>query len=221
MPNVLDLIGSLPGKSAIVVRHAERFDIVGPDAYWTTGLTGRGMAQASEFGRTLAAHANSYRVYYSPVKRCQQTAEAIASSLAGSGKSVAPVQPEKLLGVSYIQVDIPRGFEEADRHGDDFIRAWFSGLVAPEIFKPLADARNDHIEYLQAKLGECNAPRHLDIHITHDWNINVLREGIFGLRHEDAGWPGFLSGIAFSEEEGRIRAYVRDNGRTISAAIPL
>jgi hypothetical protein len=94
-------------------------------------------------------------------------------------------------------------------------------LVPPEIFKPLADACDDHIEYLMAKLGSARGEKHLDIHVTHDWNLNVLREGIFGLRHEDAGWPGFLSGMLFSECDGGLTAYVQHNDDTVKRVICL
>lgn len=194
MPNILELMKSHTIPSAIVIRHAQRHEICGAEGYWTCGLTEAGIEAAAEFGRHLAGSFDSYRIFYSPVKRCQQTAEAIASQLDGKVLSVAP---DRLLGVSYIRVDIPRGFTEADSY-PDFIRDWFDGRVPQEIFKPLAETRDEHIAYLRAKLGECSVPGNLDIHITHDWNINVLREGIFGLRHEDIGWPDFLEGLVFS-----------------------
>ena len=206
MQNVFDLIHSPSILSAIVIRHAQRYEICGAEDYWTCGLTEAGTEAANEFGRHLNGSFDSYRIFYSPVKRCQQTAESIASQLDGKVMSLAP---EKMLGVSYIRVDIPKGFTEADNY-PDFIRDWFDGRVPADIFKPLAETRDEHIAYMRSRLSEIERPHHLDIHVTHDWNINVLREGIFGLRHEDIGWPDFLSGLGFAREPGEIFALLFD-----------
>ncbi len=215
MSDVLEIIDSLPGHSAIVIRHAQRHDLCGPQSYWTCGLTARGQEQAREFGRKLAGRFPSFRIFHSPVKRCEQTALAVSEELG-----LDRVQPEKALGLSYLRVSVDEGFLEADRHSD-FIRAWFGGKVPPGIFMPLAEARDLQIAYLRTKIAETrgragngsradNGGRTLDIHITHDWNINVLREGIFGIRHEDAGWPGFLSGLAFHDGPEGMTAVLGD-----------
>ena len=120
------------------------------------------------------------------------------ASLVDSGKEVISINSELLLGVSYIQIDIIDGFAESDKYAPNFIRAWFDGNVDSKIFMPLHDTKRQHLDYFKEKFSTANDRRHLDIHVTHDWNINVLREGIFGLRHEDAGWPDFLSGLGFS-----------------------
>ncbi len=212
MQNVLDLLNGQSNLSAIVIRHAQRHEIVGAEGYWTCGLTAAGAEQAHEFGRSLAGRFSGYRIFHSPVKRCEQTALAIAHELG-----VKHVQPEKILGVSYIRVSVEEGFAEADRWGDNFLRKWFDGRVPAEIFMPLPEARDIQIAYLRSKLDEAPCGT-LDIHITHDWNINVLREGIFGLRHEDLGWPDFLSGLALSRESGLTTATLAD-GKSIRKKI--
>ncbi len=221
--NALDILSKrlVPEPAAMIVRHAERFPICGGDAYWTTGLTDAGLAQARAFGDSLAPLIESCRLFYSPVKRCQQTAEGISAALAESGRKVISVLPEPQLGVFYIRTGVLEGFKEADRHGDNFIRAWFDGKVPSEIFLPLAESMDMQLRYLHSTLAYSPSMGHLDIHITHDWNINVLREGIFRIRHEDSGWPGFLSGMVFSRNENGLTAYVHDGGRMLTAAIPL
>ena len=207
MSNVLDIINNLSGQSAIVIRHAQRQEMCGAQGYRTCGLTARGKEQASEFGRALAGHFSSCRIFHSPVKRCEQTALAISRELG-----VERVHSEKALGVSYIRVSVEEGFAEADRHGNNFLRAWFSGRVPVEMFMPLAEARDMQIAYLKSKMAD-NGGRTLDIHITHDWNINILREGIFGIRHEDAGWPDYLSGLGFTRGPRGLVAILGDGTR--------
>ena len=214
--NILSVMEEMPGQSAIVIRHAERYEICSAEEYWTCGLTDAGIRQAINFGREIAEYHESYRLFYSPVKRCQETAENIMASLEKSGKTIQLIEPEKILGVSYIQIDIIDGFHEADKFGNDFIRAWFDGLVDSSFFMPLHETKHEHVNYLHEKFSTMQGKRHMDIHVTHDWNINVLREGIFGLRHEEAGWPGFLSGLGFSAKP--FRAFV-DNGRILTKTI--
>ena len=198
MSNVLHLIDALPSPSAIVIRHAQRYDICEPNDYWECGLTDTGMKQATDFGISIAEHFDSYRLFFSPVKRCQQTAENIMASLAAAEKNVISINSELLLGVSYIQIDIVDGFKEADKHIPNFIREWFDGKIDPKVYMPLHETKEQHLAYFREKFSTASDGRHLDIHVTHDWNINVLREGIFGLKHEDAGWPDFLTGLGFS-----------------------
>jgi hypothetical protein len=206
MSNVLDIINNLPGQSAIVIRHAERFAIKGNDAHFTTGLTDKGLEDAFDFGASLP-HFDRYRLFHSQAKRCRQTAERICEALEVAGKNAAIVGQEEVIGVSYMLTDIHTAFDESERHGNEFIRAWFDGRLEPGIYKPLDETLEQHLGYLRASLL---ASRGLDIHVSHDWNINVLREGIFSLRHEDIGWPSYLSGVAFSLGPEGFTALVDD-----------
>ena len=219
MQTVLDMINGHSTQSAIVIRHAQRCELSDAKSYWTCGLTAAGIEQAREFGRKLAGRFPCFRIFHSPVRRCEQTALAISEEIG-----VDRVHPEKELGLSYLRVSVDEGFAEADKHGDNFIRAWFSGLVPQDIFMPLPEARDLQVAYLRLKLSEA-VEGTLDIHVTHDWNINVLREGIFGLRHEDAGWPGFLYGMMFSNGPKGLTASIHDGDsllvKNLSAASPL
>jgi broad specificity phosphatase PhoE len=215
---ILDLIGSLPGQSAIVVRHAERFAIKGNDAHYTTGLTDKGLADAFDFGNALPGHFGGYRLFHSEAKRCRQTAEQICRSLEFAGKEATVAGPSDIIGISYMLADIDTAFNESERHGNKFIRTWFDGRLEPGIFRALDETLAQHLDYLRSTLASSPG---LDIHVTHDWNINVLREGIFGLKHEDAGWPDFLSSMVFSGDNGTLTAHLQDRDRILSAAIPL
>ncbi len=207
MRNLLDSITDHSVQAAIVIRHAQRQYISGAEGYWTSGLTPAGKDQARDFGLSLAGRFPAYRLFHSPVKRCEQTALAVSEELG-----VDRVHPEKALGLSYLKVSVVEGFAEADKWGDNFLRQWFDGLVPQDIFMPLPEARDAQLAYLRQKLAEAR-PGTLDIHVTHDWNINILREGIFGLRHEDVGWPDYLSGLAFCSRPEGIVAVLEDGSR--------
>lgn len=196
MSNVLDLINNIPGQSAVVIRHAERPPILANNGHLMTGLTDKGLDDAFNFGSELSKFADNFRLFYSPPKRCCQTAEKIHEAFLKAGKKSALCGPEDQIGVSYMLVDIDSAFAESMAHGKDFIRTWFDGRLRPGVYKSLDETLEEHLDYLRHSL---NSTPGMDIHVTHDWNINVLREGIFGLRHEDVGWPGFLSGLVFSK----------------------
>jgi broad specificity phosphatase PhoE len=206
MSNVLDIINNLPGQSAIVIRHAERFAITGNDAHYSTGLTDKGLQDAFNFGASLPIFEN-YRLFHSQAKRCRQTAEKICEALELAGKKAAIVGQEDVIGISYMLTDIHTAFNESERHGNAFIRTWFDGRLEPGIYKPLDETLVQHLGYLRATMQSSQG---LDIHISHDWNINILREGIFKLRHEDIGWPGYLSGVVFSLGHEGLVAMVED-----------
>lgn len=208
MSNVLDIINNLPSQSAIVIRHAERFAIKGNDAHFTTGLTEKGLADAFDFGTRLPKFEN-YRLFYSQAKRCRQTAERICEALELAGRKATIKGQEDVIGVSYMLVDLDSAFNESERHGNKFIRTWFDGRLSAGIYKTLDESLAQHLDYLRFNLKSSQG---LDIHVTHDWNINVLREGIFKMRHEDIGWPGYLSGVAFSKSSDGLRAMVNEAG---------
>jgi len=194
--SVLNILESgVKPPTALVIRHAERFAIKGNDAHYSTGLTEKGLEDAFDFGSRMSPCFDSYRLFYSQAKRCRQTAERICEALKLAGKSATIIGPEDVIGVSYMLADLDAAFNESEKYGNKFIRAWFDGRLEPGIYKPLGESLAQHLGYLRTSL---QSSRGLDIHVTHDWNINVLREGIFKLRHEDIGWPVYLSGLVFS-----------------------
>ncbi len=197
MKSLLESITEHSFQSAIVIRHAERFAIKGNDAHYTTGLTDKGLLDASDFGNALPRHFGGYRLFHSEAKRCRQTAEQICRSLKSAGKDATIAGPSDVIGISYMLADINTAFNESERHGNKFIRTWFDGHLEPGIYMALDETLAQHLDYLRSTLASSPG---LDIHVTHDWNINVLREGIFGMKHEEAGWPGYLSGLAFARE---------------------
>jgi len=220
VPDILTILasGEVNLPAAIVMRHAERPAILANNGHYTTGLTEKGLEDAFIFGSGLSEYSESFKLYYSPVKRCLQTAEKIQEALLKAGKNAKLCGPEEKIGVSYMLVDIDSAFSEAMVHGDEFIRTWFDGGLRPGVYKPLDDTLAEHLDYLKNCL---DSTPEMSIHVTHDWNLNVLREGIFHLRHEDVGWPGFLSGLVFSKDNDIIHAMIKKNGETIIAAIPL
>lgn len=200
------------GPVAAVMRHAARHPIADPRRPELAELTADGCAAAEAFGAELG-NFSRVRLFHSPVKRCQQTAECIARGVAGIGGRAELVGAHPALGIDYI-----RDLAEAGRltaiHGDHFVRLWFEGQVPPSVIDPAPTLAALKLDFVCSQLAAA-APGTLDLHVSHDWNIIILREHLVGVRHEDAGWLTFLDGVAFRPSERGVRAIYREHVREI------
>jgi hypothetical protein len=203
---------NLPCRAAIMIRHSERPHIASAVGNHDVALTPAGIEAAARLGHTLSSRYKHIRLFHSPVLRCAQTAQSICEGAGPAGASATVHGPRNCLGGSYL-LDPTAALPLADELGSKFVRTWFSGGLPPAIIKSLAESLAEHTEYILAELGAPQAPASIDVHVTHDWNLMVLREGIFGIRYEEVGWPDYLDGIVFHEAEGRIVASYHDADR--------
>jgi hypothetical protein len=201
---------SAKGKSAAMLRHAARFPIVDPTQPTLAEITPEGATAAEQFGRRIAGF-EQVRLFHSPVKRCRQTAECIALGAQKAGITVEHLGPETALGVEYI-LDLAEAGRLTALHGDHFVRMWHDGQISAKVIRATKQIAETKLIYLARKLQEpCTAGQRLDLHLSHDWNILVLRELLLGVLHEEAGWLDFLDGIAFSLCADRLEARYRNH----------
>lgn len=216
---LLNTIRSLPAgaPAAVFLRHAERHPIVDPAEPTAAEITTEGAAAAEAFGAQLEGFA-CVRIFHSPVKRCRQTAECIARGATKAGHAVEIAGPEDALGVDYI-LDLKEAGRLTVLHGEHFVRLWFSGQVAGTVIREATQIAARKLAFLTRRLQEpCSGGRRLDLHVSHDWNIIVLRELMLDVRHEDVGWLNFLDGVAFAFVEQKLHAVYRS--QAISRALP-
>jgi broad specificity phosphatase PhoE len=212
---LLRTIHALPtdAPAAAFLRHAERHPIADVNDPAKAELTQRGWQAAEAFGAAIQGFAQ-VRLFHSPVKRCRQTAEAIAAGVTKRGGTVDLVGPENALGIDYI-LDLKEAGRLTLLHGDHFVRLWFAGEIAPPVIETAEKIAAYKLEHLTQRLQEpCAHGRRLDLHVSHDWNILVLRERLVGVRHEDAGWLNFLDGVAFAPVPGGLRTVYRNQAVT-------
>ena len=212
---LLETIRSLPsgGASAAILRHAARFPIADPSEPTLAEITPAGAAGAESFGARIAGF-DEMRIFHSPVKRCAQTAEKIARGARAAGLAVDVVVAQPALGVDYILDLVEVGRLNA-LYGDTFVRLWFSGRIPEAAILPAARIACTQLFFLTERLQEpCQRGRRLDLHITHDWNVIILRELMLGVRHEETGWLTYLDGLAFSCQADGLRVVYRDRTRT-------
>lgn len=201
---------------AAVMRHAARHPIVDPREPLAAELTTEGKRDAEAFGGRITGF-DRLRLFHSPVKRCQQTAEAVAAGAVRAGLAVELVGPQPDLGVAYILNQIETG-RLSGVHGEHFVRLWFTDQVSVEFIERAPAIIRRKVAYVAARLGETDAAagRRLDLHISHDWNVIILRELLLGVRHEEAGWASFLDGVAFTNEADALRAFYRDRTAVVA-----
>ncbi|HYB79469.1 MAG TPA: histidine phosphatase family protein [Thermoplasmata archaeon] len=184
-----------PDVAAIVIRHAERLPIPHARDLNYVGLTDSGVIAAEEMGRQLARYAG-IRILHSPVARCEQTALALSSGARTAGSTVFEIRSERRLGGSYL-IDRDSALRKADTLGTSFIREWFSGRLEPGLMLSLSESLRIHLDLMKERLGSTGLGPRLEVLVTHDWNVSVLREGFLGVRNEDVGWPEYLDGVSF------------------------
>lgn len=216
---LLETLRSLPtsAPAAVFLRHAEREPIVDSAEPTLAEITPAGAGAAEALGAQIRGF-GCVRLFHSPVKRCRQTAECLARGVSSTGCPVEIVGPEPALGIDYI-LDLKEAGRLTVLHGNHFVRLWFSGQVAPNVIHAAQRIATRKLAHLMRRLDEpCAQGRRLDLHVSHDWNIIVLRELVLGVRHEEAGWLGFLDGIAFAPVATGLQAVYRD--RTVTRSLP-
>lgn len=218
----LDLVGAKSNKSTMIplksfdnigqnqpivlmIRHAERFNIERMVDATQPTLTDKGKQDAYMLGQELSFLCPC-SIYYSPVKRCQETAEQINLGMQSSHCDSSIAGYHLTLGGPYIKGDWNAIASLVDRIGqNEFIRQWFNGSYPPDMILPLAEAADLQLSFL---IGQIKNNHRSSINITHDWNIMVLREYYLGIKHEDSGSPDFLDGLYL---------YKADNGISLNS----
>ena len=198
-------------RAALLVRHAERGPIVDVTRHEEILLTPAGHAAARQAGRSIA-FTGTKRVFHSPVERCAETARGIVLGLRDRDVP-AHASEVGMLGAHYIR-DVAAGKAYAQRLGSNFLRSWFSGVVPPDVFRARADAARMQLRAIVEVL--MHERPGLDVMVTHDWNIALLREEFMGLVHESYGWPGFLDGVLVVTDGHEAHLHVGAHSTTLT-----
>jgi broad specificity phosphatase PhoE len=208
-----ELLETLAGLTAAptvaaVMRHAARHPIANPAEPALAEITADGAKAATAFGARLSGF-DRVRLFHSPVKRCGQTAECIAQGAVRAGLAVDLVGAREEIGIDYI-LDLTEAGRLTGLHGDRFVRLWVDGRIPTTVIRPTRELVTRQTDFVVERLREPTAGgRRLDLHVSHDWNIIVLRELLLQVRFEEAGWLTFLDGVAFTIDADGLKAIYR------------
>ncbi len=201
---VLDLLNQNKDETmAAIVRHADRPSIASVTESLGVGLNEKGREDARRFGERITGE-RQVRFFHSPAVRCRETAEAMTVGLAGNGNKVLGSTETWDLCAPYLLDD--RTLEVADRLGHGFMRAWFNGEIDKEWILPAPVASDKVLRPILERLADPNGTTRLDIHVSHDWEVILLRDTLFGTRYEQDGWIGYLDGIVFIRDGPKVLA---------------
>ena len=184
---------ALGNRVALYLRHAERF----PRASGTWGndllLTPKGCDDARTLGHLLKG-AWSCRFFSSPIKRCCQTASAIASALLGRDLLERDLNIDQFLGdpgpFSNTLSSVCFSPDTFSSVIDEYIETGYhEGLY------PLSQCCENIVSYLVD-----NSTSQLNVFVTHDFFVAGL-ERFLGLRHpKHNNWVDYLEGVAWIDD---------------------
>jgi hypothetical protein len=190
------------GPLSMIIRHAERNEVGSIAHSLEVGLTGKGKQDAIRFGGSIGGD-RPVRLFHSPAVRCRETAMGIAEGLRSNGHEVISVQESPSLCAPYLKDTCV--LRDADRLGHDFMRAWFEGRFDRRWLLPTPEAADMVLSLVIESLG--SGPEDgLDIHVSHDWEVVLLREELLGVRYEEAGWVEYLAGLVLTPSDNMYTA---------------
>jgi len=198
------------GPAAALIRHAERFPFI-PGIEEEPLLTTKGHRDSYELGGVLKALA-PLRVYHSPVTRCRQTAQELCRGLEDEKGHCTMAGEIEMLGPSVFVVDWDRMMSAIEEQGTSFLRLWFDGGIFNDFMVPLETAAKKELDILSGQLSEDGV---FSLNVSHDWNIMLILEHYFKLRHEDIGFPDFLSAVVAYKEDGKLHLLFGEHGCTV------
>ncbi len=216
--STLDLIKTLINEGinrfSVIQRHSARYyDREHPEMEPFLVLTEEGKQYAYELGKSLPVGLE-VNLFSSAFGRCIETAFMIDKGYTSRGGRTRSNIVEKLLSPSYVKKPFELATCLQEPH-EDFVRAWFDGKISSDIIEPPEIAAKKIVQLLVDRL-EVLPENSVDINVTHDWNVYLIKEQIMGLRHEDVGRVAYLEGLVVYESSGQL--YIRNHQ---TGAIPL
>jgi len=213
------VLSALPERGerySLLVRHAEREHIGDVMKMFDALLTEKGRADAFALGKELA-RTGSVVLHHSPVARCRETAEMIAAGIVDAGGSAEMRGATNDLGGFYLVGDGREMIPLIRKHDFlPFVRLWFDGALEPGLMMPLADAARAQLAFLDAQLRD---GVHSYINVSHDWNVMLMREHFFGMRHDELGAPDYLEGVACYRDAGTLRLRASGKEREVGSIV--
>lgn len=179
--------------AVVLMRHSarefapDRHDLENP-------LTEHGRERALSLGAALPK-ALTLRGYASPPERCMETAALILEGHQRGGGAVTRHRPLEALGVFYA-LDQMKMWKAMSAAGGlvPFIADWVQGRAPADAMMPADLAARLIIDVMASKLEQPVAEGQLDLCISHDMTLYLLREVLLG-EPAHASEVGFLDAL--------------------------
>ena len=217
---MLGLIGELAAtgtaRAVVVIRHGAREFVAGRHDL-ENPLTDAGRAAAHAFGTGLPP-GFALRGYASPVVRCHETAALALAGYQAGGGAITRVRPMEGLGVFYT-LDQMRMFRLMQAAGGlgGFVERWFAGSIPADVMLDADVAARAIARLLRDRLlaatgpavggvavGEPRAGAGLDLLVSHDITLALLRHQLLGQAWDAVAPVAFLDGIVVYARAGEV-----------------
>ena len=188
--------------AVVLMRHSERefapdlHDLLNP-------LTEEGRRLARVLGARLPRHL-TLRGYASPPERCMETAALVLEGHRAEGGKATRHRPLEALGVFYAldQMKMWKGMTQAGGLVP-YLQAWFAQEVPPDAMMPADLAARLVLRVLAAKLEAPVAEQQLDLCVSHDMTLYLLRDRLL---EERVHGPevAFLDALVVYRRDGEL-----------------
>jgi len=199
----------------LLIRHARRERIADATAAaaFSAALTDQGREQARAFGAAVSP-SSPVRLHYSPVPRCEDTAQLVAEGVVQSGGSATVGGPRRILGASFVKDErrLIATFATLGLRG--FMRAWFNGELNPEVTEDPKQAGDALLGALLHSSEEAH-PAAVEINVSHDVVVLALLGLAWDVADEAFPWPGFLDGVLYRRSETGAILWYRHEEREL------
>lgn len=188
--------------AVVLMRHSarefapDRHDLVNP-------LTPEGRRLARELGGRLPKHL-TLRGYASPPERCMETAALVLEGHTEEGGRATRHRPLEALGVFYAldQMKMWKGMQQAGGLVP-YLHTWISGKVPGDAMMPADMAARLILKVLTDKLDAPVADRQLDVCVSHDMTLYLLRDRLLQ-EAVDGPEVAFLDGLVLYRQDGLL-----------------
>ncbi len=188
--------------AVVLMRHSarefapDRHDLMNP-------LTEEGRRLARQLGGRLPKNL-TLRGYASPPERCMETASLVLEGHTAEGGQATRHRPLEALGVFYAldQMKMWKGMQQAGGLVP-YLQSWVSGQVPDDTMMPADIAAGLILRVLTDKLDAPVARRQLDVCVSHDMTLYLLRDRLL---QEAVHGPevAFLDGLVLYRQDGVI-----------------
>jgi broad specificity phosphatase PhoE len=196
--DTLDVIRDLRSQgthsTVVILRHSARhYDLEKLEKEAFFELTDEGKEFADEFGRSLPTD-SLLRLFSSYAVRCVETAYLIErGNISQGGKTETNRITKKL--ITFFAIDSNAAMHRNVEKGDaGFFRDWFDHKIPLDVMADPRESAEVLLSHLIRSLDEI-PEAHIDIHVSHDWHIYLLKECFLDLTIEDMGGAEYLEGV--------------------------
>lgn len=182
-------------RGLVVVRHSVRhYDKDNPINEPFMGLTEEGKESSYQWGRSLPT-SKRLSFFSSFIGRCIETAYLMDKGYVASGGVTSSNIIEPALSPFYVR-DALRFFE-AYLKEPNFLSGWFNRNIPPDILDPPEQVALKIKGFCEKRLSGNIPSDRIDICVTHDWNLYVLRWYFWGIYPGPHEKVDYLDGLIF------------------------